>query len=1129
MPTPVAPGTFHSFVSSCSDVVSPRFSALAGTVALVAAVGLTLPAFPAAAMPAMVPVGTGTHPCAVSEAAAAPAAVGRMAAPATPGASVDAHLVAPASDTVPATPAEARDYRTIATPDEVADFYRTLAALSHEVRVREFGRSAEGRPLQEVVLARPAISDPWEAHASGRPIVLLNAMVHGDEPAGRDALMAFARDVALGDLSELLDDLIFVLSPELNPDGTVRGEWGARNNTFQRNVNRDYLRLVNPETRAFVPDVLAAWRPHVIVDLHELIGPPRVYDFYTSFPFDVAGPHHNWRMTRDELVPAIVAALEADGHTHFPYHRVPAGLVDDPSIGVSAGSYGARALSSYGGAAAALTVLYETRRPRDARLELDDRVRRQEVALHGMARWVATNRDRVLETVARERAELAARGARWDEADSVAVRVEQVPSRTLPYQLLVDGDTVRLEVPVLDSTRITLGRIRPVAYLIEPHRREVAEHLALHGLQVDRLLAPASIPGESYRIESVSRGDRPYEGYIERTVTTSMEAGTVEAPAGSYLVRLDQPLARIALHLLEPEDENSLLSMGWFTTEERRGVRHSVHRLRELPPVATERVTATDSRGAPRWADAGTVDRVTPVEVDRDRARPWVEVARDVPAGYDEVVHFFREMASRIPEVSVREIGRSRAGRAIHLVTLAGPGAATPTDAHGSGRPILFVGAQVHGDEPASQAGVLRFARDLAEGPLRPLLDDLVVLLVPLMNPDGAETGEWGIRNNLAGYNLNRDYLVLDNPESRAIIHEVLVPWRPHVVVDAHELVGPPRVYDFYTWHPTNPHGPRAPMELAGDRLIPALVEALEADGHSHIIYHTPGGLAQILDDPEIGISVPVFGRTLNDYAASQGLATILLESLRERDARVDLDARANRQHISLESIARTMAEDRAGTLAALRDGRSEMKIRGARMEPSDSIGILREPVASRRVDYEVAVPTVVDTPDGPRTTFTGETARVEVPVFDSARVVIGRERPVGYLIEPHRGDLVGALLEHGVVVERLLAPARWSVEHFRIREIEVAGSAYEGYIPQRFRTDLEAATVEIPAGAWFVPASQPGAALVFHLMEPEDENSFAITGAFMSEARVGGILPVHRVVERSPVARERVSPAPGR
>jgi hypothetical protein len=598
--------------------------------------------------------------------------------------------------------------------------------------------------------------------------------------------------------------------------------------------------------------------------------------------------------------------------------------------------------------------------------------------------------------------------------------------------------------------------------------------------------------------------------------------------------------------------------MGWFTTEERQGARLSVHRLRALPGVAVERVTAPDARGTPRFADPGTADRAaragldapgstdpapgaaTSAATDAARGPAW---ARALAAGpleeltsHADVIQFFRDLEARSPAVAMREIGRSREGRPLHLVTLSSPAVWTPAEAHAARRPILFIGGQVHGDEPAGKEGLIRLASDLVDGPLRPLLDDVIVLLVPQMNPDGAEAGTWGTRNNVAGFNLNRDALRLDNPEARAIVGEVILPWRPHVVVDAHELGGPPRIYDFYTWHPTNPHGPRATMDLSGDVLIPAIVEALEDGGHTHIIYHTPGGLNDLLERPEVGISVPVYGRTLNDYAASQGLATILFESLRESDARVDIEARTVRHHLAMTALVRTMAERADEVLQALEAGRLEMverdpaargpagtAARGPGMATVDSIAVLREPVASREVDYRMALREQVQTDEGPRWRYTGESTVVRVPLFDSSRVTLARIRPAGYVVEAHRADLVEALLDHGIVVERILESAPWDVEHFRIRELAVQGQPYEGYVPQRFRTDLEAGTVELPAGAWFVPAAQPGAALLFHLMEPEDENSLAITGAFLSEARVGGILPVHRVPAFPEVRRERV------
>ncbi len=1026
------------------------------------------------------------------------------------------------------TSAEASGWTELTPHEELLDFYRELGARSPEVRLREFGRSPEGRALIEVTIARPAVADPWEAHASGRPIVLINAQVHGDEPAGKEALMLFARELALGGLGGLLDEVVFVLSPQLNPDGAEAGTWGTRNNTLGHNVNRDYLRLGNPETRAFVTEVIAAWRPHVVIDAHELVGPPRIYDFYTSFPRNIEGPTliHEW--TRSGLIPAIVEALEEEGFTHTPYHRVPSGLAANPAQGVSAGSYGARALSSYGGAQAAVTVLYESMRPRDARENLESRVRRHEVAFRAMASHVAEHADEVVRVVRAERDELVRRGRVLDPADTVAIALEQLSSRTLDYRMVQGGDTIELEVPLLDSTRVEFGRVRPVAYLIEPQRVEVARHLALHGVQVERLEAPARVRAESYRVQEVSRASTPYEGYLQRRFVTEAVPGEVEAPAGSYLVRMDQPVARIIGHLLEPEDENSLASMGWLATAERPNARLGIHRLLELPGVATELVTSTDARGAPRWSEAapGGAGGAPLEAAGAGYLPPAATGPLEALTPHEEVVRFFRSLTARSPDVAMREIGRTREGRPLHLVTLARPAVRTPAEAHASGKPVLFIGAQVHGDEPAGKEGLIRFAHQLVGGPLEELLDEVIFLFVPQMNPDGAEAGTWGTRNNPAGFNLNRDYLRLDNPETRAIVREVLVPWRPHVVVDAHELGGPPRIYDFYTWHPTNPHGPGSTMRLAGDRLIPAIVEALEGAGHSHVIYHTPGGLAQLAENPEVGIHVPVYGRTLNDYAGSQGMATILFESLRASDARIGIEERAERQRIAMEALARSIAEDPDAVTGAFREGRREMVERGRRWDAADSIAILREPVPSRTIEYRVAERERVETAQGATWRYTGGSVTVETPLYDSAAVTLGRIRPVGYLIDPQRGDLVEALLEHGVIVERVLGAARWEVESFRVDSLAIASSVYEGYVPQRFRTTPEAVGMDVPAGAWFVRASQPGAALVFHLLEPEDENSLAITGAFFTEARVGRTLPVHRVMEIPTVPMMRVTGA---
>ena len=87
---------------------------------------------------------------------------------------------------------------------------------------------------------------------------------------------------------------------------------------------------------------------------------------------------------------------------------------------------------------------------------------------------------------------------------------------------------------------------------------------------------------ESYRFINVQLPEGPFEGRhiprfdLERTIEERV------FPAGSLLVSLDQPLARVALNLLEPAGPDSLARWGFFNAvfEEKECAEHYV--LEEL-------------------------------------------------------------------------------------------------------------------------------------------------------------------------------------------------------------------------------------------------------------------------------------------------------------------------------------------------------------------------------------------------------------------------------------------------------------------------------------------------------------------------------------------------------------------
>jgi hypothetical protein len=499
------------------------------------------------------------------------------------------------------THAERTGFEELTPHDEVVAFYRALARHSDDVRIQEIGRSREGRPMLAVTLARPAVAEPWEAHASGKPIVFIGAQVHGNEPAGKEGLMLFAREVALGNAQDLLEDGVFVFVPQINPDGGEAEESGTRANPAGYNVNRDYARLVNPETRAIVEGVLNPWRPHVTVDAHELTG-AHAYDFYALHPSHLSTPEAVREMAAGPATDAVRDAIEGGGFAYFPYHLLPSDPTTIPEEGIRAAGYGVRILRSYGGVRGAVSLLFESRRDADPTQRIQERALWHYLAMEGVSRWAVRNGDAVMAAVAQGRAANERLGRSYDVSDTIVVRADLVPGDPVAYRTPEmralpggqgyepTGRVLELEVPFRNRIQGVVVRPRPVGYVIEAHRGDLARQLVQHGLQVERFDGPVELAVESFVVDSVHVADGPAEGYYERSVWTSLEDRAESFSRGGYLVRASQPMAGLAFALLEPEDIDSFASEGHYDAEMVVGEPLSVHRLKEIPQMTTQLV-----------------------------------------------------------------------------------------------------------------------------------------------------------------------------------------------------------------------------------------------------------------------------------------------------------------------------------------------------------------------------------------------------------------------------------------------------------------------------------------------------------------------------------------------------------
>ncbi len=127
--------------------------------------------------------------------------------------------------------------------------------------------------------------------------------------------------------------------------------------------------------------------------------------------------------------------------------------------------------------------------------------------------------------------------------------------------------------------------------------------------------------------------------------------------------------------------------------------------------------------------------------------------------GYRRVPHehYWRTLEAFLGErVRREEIGRSAEGRPLYLLR------------YGDGPTTVLLWSQMHGDESTATMALADLVHYMAEPDARASVwaDSLTILMIPMLNPDGAERFR---RHNAYGIDVNRDARVLSTPEARAL------------------------------------------------------------------------------------------------------------------------------------------------------------------------------------------------------------------------------------------------------------------------------------------------------------------------------------------------------------------------
>ena len=474
------------------------------------------------------------------------------------------------------TPAFASGKTDFTSHDEMMAFVERLSDGATNMQMRIAGYSQEGRAIPALLFTNSGRYSAAELRRLNRPLVMLVGQLHGNEPAGGEAMLALAKSLATGELRPLLDRISVVIVPRGNPDG-AHYFWRSTANCVD--VNRDHLKVDLPETFA-IRRLTYELKPDVFVDAHEFSVATRwvekfnalqSYDFtmaYATHP-NIARPLTD--MAEQLFSRNIARDVEKAGYAHFWYYTTAYNLKDKR---VAGGGTAPDIGRNYAGLQNTLSFLVEKRGVGIGRDSYARRVHTHYVVMASLMRTTADHAAEVRKIVEGARDAIVQRGRAPAADDLVAVTLK-TPTRAQKLTMAdpESGEAKEIEVEWVDprEAQAGLSRVRPYAYLLLPSYMEVARRLAMSGVEVRRLRKPTELEVESYDVTERRAGSVFVEGHIRSTVTTEVRIKKRLFPAGTLVYSMAQPAANILVAALEPESASSFVTLGMIPAD-RRGL-----------------------------------------------------------------------------------------------------------------------------------------------------------------------------------------------------------------------------------------------------------------------------------------------------------------------------------------------------------------------------------------------------------------------------------------------------------------------------------------------------------------------------------------------------------------------------
>lgn len=493
------------------------------------------------------------------------------------------------------TVAESSDYTATSTSAQVEEFIDVCASQARHVTKFVFGSTVEGRDLIGVHIAGDfyGLGDQDQ-----RSIVLLVANIHSGECAPKEALLMLLRELSGNVDHPWLDDSVIVMVPNYCADSNDRfglynrpGQigpdqgMGRRENAQELDLNRDFMKIEAPETRALVK-LMNKIQPHVFVDCHTTNGSRHRYCLTYDIPHNPATSESLRHYMRESMMPTITESMAAKGQDIFYY-----GNFNREQDRWNSYGYQPRYSTEYGGLRGCLSILSEAY----SYISYRDRIFATKDFIESILDYASDHRDEIKSVVS----DSYRNWITMAEAQPQRIKFSLAATATaFPQKFSVkgfqDGQPHDYEVDYIGNFVSTKATPLPFAYILPPKFSRITDRLLMHGVVVEELSREFRGEVEVDTIVEVRRSSSSFQKHQSVSVEATRKILMREIPNRSLIVRTNQPLGRLAAYLLESGSDDGFVYWNFLDQELVAGQEYPILRIPDPIQMQLNKVDRVD-------------------------------------------------------------------------------------------------------------------------------------------------------------------------------------------------------------------------------------------------------------------------------------------------------------------------------------------------------------------------------------------------------------------------------------------------------------------------------------------------------------------------------------------------------